>query len=515
METMASDGTALSDVGSSVLVRDAGVWMKMGGVVLVGLLTLAVMEQLYFLRVRKTQSGKSLPGPVIAMPFIGSILNMTADPFGFWNAQRDYAPSGISWNSIVGYFSVLVTEPEAVRTILNNNGDDSFKMILHPNGHKLLGDANIAFINGPKHKALRKSFVSLFTRKALSVYLKIQQECIRDTLKKMIASNGAEFELRPFVRDLNLRTSQYVFVGKYIRDQEQFSKDYLELTLGFLCLPILFPGSQLYKSIQARKRVTVELAHCAKLSKARMEAGEEPECLMDFWAQRVLEEIDECDRSGAPYAHYASDDGMGHVMLDFLFASQDASTASLAWVTVLMADHPEILAKVREEQQAVRPNNEPLTFDLMEKLVYTRAVILETLRFRPPAVFVPQIAMADYQLTPDYVVPKGSMVFPSLIEVCHQDFPEPHTFLPERMMPERQEHITHRANFLPFGQGPHYCVGREYAVNHLIAFLSMLSTECDWTRRRTDKSDMYEYLPTIYPGDSLVRLHARQPASAA
>ena len=35
-------------------------------------------------------------------------------------------------------------------------------------------------------------------------------------------------------------------------------------------------------------------------------------------------------------------------MLDFLFASQDASTASLCWTLTLMADHPDVLEKVGE-----------------------------------------------------------------------------------------------------------------------------------------------------------------------
>ena len=32
--------------------------------------------------------------------------------------------------------------------------------------------------------------------------------------------------------------------------------------------------------------------------------------------------------------------------MDFLFASQDASTSSLVWLVALMADHPNVLAKV-------------------------------------------------------------------------------------------------------------------------------------------------------------------------
>ena len=43
--------------------------------------------------------------------------------------------------------------------------------------------------------------------------------------------------------------------------------------------------------------------------------------------------------------------------------------------------------------------------------------------------------------------------------------------------PERQEDVVYRNNFLTFGVGPHMCVGREYAINQLTAFLSILSTK--------------------------------------
>lgn len=48
----------------------------------------------------------------------------------------------------------------------------------------------------------------------------------------------------------------------------------------------------------------------------------------------------------------------------------------------------------------------------------------------------------------------------------------------------RKEDVTYAGNYLVFGHGPHYCVGKEYAINHLIAFLAILSTSLDWTRFR-------------------------------
>mmetsp|Transcript_4524 Transcript_4524/g.7920 ORF Transcript_4524/g.7920 Transcript_4524/m.7920 type:complete len:515 (-) Transcript_4524:2001-3545(-) len=476
------------------------------------ILLLVVLEQLRFFNNRRCSSGDILPGRTFALPFIGDIIHMVLAPMEFWDTQRLYhLKHGISWMSLFGKYSIIVSDPKTVRTILNNNGDHAFSTILHPNGHTLLGPGNIAFISGPGHKRLRRSFLTLFTRKALSVYLHIQESKTRDALIQMLKENpsGKEFEVRNYVRDLNLKTSQAVFVGPYIRDQDAFSKDYLEITLGFLCFPICFPGTQLYSSVQARKRVIHELTHCAKESKKYIAQGGEPRCLLDFWSQRILEELKLNQIENDEIPEYSSDFGMGEVMLDFLFASQDASTASLAWIFTLMADNPSILEKVRHEQASLRPNSEPLTFEIMERMVYTRAVVLEILRYRAPAIFVPQVAKQNYKLTEDYTVPKGTLVFPSLIDVCHQGFPNPECFEPERMLPPRNEHIQYRENYLPFGIGPHGCVGREYAINHMMTFLAVLSTECTWTRRRTEISDDIVYLPTIYPADSLITMKAR------
>ena len=68
---------------------------------------------------------------------------------------------------------------------------------------------------------------------------------------------------------------------------------------------------------------------------------------MDFWALRCLQEMREAEEAGRQPDEHTSDHGMADTVMDFLFASQDASTASLVWMISLMADHPDILQKVR------------------------------------------------------------------------------------------------------------------------------------------------------------------------
>lgn len=121
---------------------------------------------------------------------------------------------------------------------------------------------------------------------------------------------------------------------------------------------------------------------------------------------------------------------------------------------------------------------------------------------------VPQLAAVDFPLADGIVAPKGSVVIPSLMAPVWsgEGFPNADKFDPERMGPGREEHVKYGKHFLTFGCGPHSCVGYQYAVNHLIAFLARMASTVEWERRRTEKSDEFLYLPTIYPADCLLKI---------
>ena len=189
--------------------------------------------------------------------------------------------------------------------------------------------------------------------------------------------------------------------------------------------------------------------------------------------------------------------------MDFLFASQDASTASLSMMTATMAEFPEILERVRKEQARLRPNDEPLTYDLVQEMTFTRQCVLEQLRLHPPAPMVPMMAHGDFQLDENFTAPKGSLIIPSLVGACREGFTDPDRYDPDRMGPERAEDRKFSKQFIPFGVGPHRCVGYNYAINHLTVYLALVAHHASWNRTRTPDSDKIIYLPTLYPHDCL------------
>lgn len=61
---------------------------------------------------------------------------------------------------------------------------------------------------------------------------------------------------------------------------------------------------------------------------------------------QILKEMSEASADNTPPAPYWDDYEIAYCVMDFLFASQDASTSSLVYTLTLMTEYPQILAKV-------------------------------------------------------------------------------------------------------------------------------------------------------------------------
>ncbi|KAF3449919.1 hypothetical protein FNV43_RR05998 [Rhamnella rubrinervis] len=460
---------------------------------------------LFFHQISYLRKKRFAPGPFLVLPFLGNAVSLVRNPTKFWDIQSSLAKSsglGLSVNYIVGKFIVFIRDTELSHRVFANVRPDAFLLVGHPFGKKLFGEHNLIYMMGQEHKDLRRRIAPNFTPRALATYTSLQQITILDHLKKWerLSSDSREpIALRILARDMNLETSQTVFVGPYLGSEarQRFNNDYNFFNVGLMKLPVDLPGTAFRNARLAVGRLVETLAGCAKQSKVRMENGEDATCLVDFWMQEALK------KSGEPEPGNPRDVEIGAHLFDFLFAAQDASTSSLLWAVTLLDSHPEVLDKVREEVAGIwSPESDTLiTAEQLTEMKYTQAVAREVVRYRAPATMVPHIAAEDYPLTEAYTIPKGTIVFPSAYESCLQGFTEPDRFDPDRFSCERQEDRLYKRNYLAFGAGAHQCVGQRYALNHLVLFIAMLSTLLDFKRHRTDGCDDIAFVPTICPKD--------------
>ncbi|MCJ1365794.1 RNA polymerase C-22 sterol desaturase [Acarospora aff. strigata] len=435
--------------------------------------------------------------------------------------KSKWASGDLSCVSVFHKFVVIAASRDMARKVFNSPA--FVKPCVVDVAQKLLGPTNWVFLDGKAHVEYRKGLNGLFTRQALELYLPGQDEVYRKYFDKFVdisqrENNGKPVPYMPHFRELMCAVSCRTFVGHYMSEQavKKIANDYYNITaaLELVNFPIIIPFTKTWYGKRAADMVLDEFAKCAAKSKVRMAAGGSVTCIMDGWIrsmqdseeyrQRVASgvEVDESEKP-ASLLRVFSDFEISQTFFTFLFASQDATSSAATWLFQLMADRPEVLDKVREENLALRngDRDESFSMDVLEKMTYTRAVVKETLRYRPPVLMVPYLAKKSFPLTENYTVPKGSMVVPTLYPALHdpQVYPDPETFDPDRWITGDAEKAS--KNWLVFGTGPHYCLGQTYAQLNLMAMIGMASLHLNWEHHITPRSEDIKVFATIFPQD--------------
>jgi cytochrome P450 family 710 subfamily A protein len=83
-------------------------------------------------------------------------------------------------------------------------------------------------------------------------------------------------------------------------------------------------------------------------------------------------------------------------------------------------------------------------------------------------------------------------------------FPFPEKFNPDRFSSQSAEHVKNAKNYLAFGYGPHRCIGKEYAINHLMLYTALMAMTVQWKRNYTSQSEEIVFGTCSYSSPSSV-----------
>jgi cytochrome P450 len=148
--------------------------------------------------------------------------------------------------------------------------------------------------------------------------------------------------------------------------------------------------------------------------------------------------------------------------LTLFLAGHETTAIALTWSWWLLARNPEAGERLHAELDEVLGDRVP-TVEVVPNLPFTRAVVSESLRLRPPVWGIGRTAVAEHRAD-GHTISKGSIVViaPWLLHHDERWWPEPLTFRPERWLGDEQERRPRYA-FLPFGGGPRVCIGEPFA----------------------------------------------------
>lgn len=166
--------------------------------------------------------------------------------------------------------------------------------------------------------------------------------------------------------------------------------------------------------------------------------------------------------------------------LTLFLAGHETTANALSWTWHLLALHPDAEAALHAEVDAVLAGRAPRVDDL-PRLPFTRAVLAESMRLRPPAWTMGREPLEAFEAG-GYRIRAGSVVLLSPWLVHHDPrwWADPERFDPARWSAEREAEQPRFAYF-PFGGGPRKCIGEGFAWTESILVLATLAQR--WTLR--------------------------------
>ena len=160
-------------------------------------------------------------------------------------------------------------------------------------------------------------------------------------------------------------------------------------------------------------------------------------------------------------------------MMTLLFAGFDTVAQALTWTWYLLANHPDQERRLHAELDTTLGGVDRLSVDDLDRLPHTRRIIQEALRLYPPAWAFFRVAQTDDEIG-GYRIPAGSfiMVAPYLLHRHPGFWTRPEAFIPDRFSGDGAS-LERAFQYLPFGHGPHTCMGKRTALVEIQMILAL------------------------------------------
>ena len=336
--------------------------------------------------VRYWQLKGGIAGEPFKIPFVGPFHESVKPSFEKYYAK--WLTGTLSCVSVFHKFVIIASNRDMSRKVFNS--PTYVKPCVVDVASKLLRPENWVFLDGKEHVEYRKGLNGLFTRQALETYLPGQQEVYREYFEEFLQmSRERQHQGQPFVyklRELMCAVSCRTFVGHYMSREgvKRIADDYYNITaaMELVNFPIIIPYTKTWYGKKAADAVIEAFSQCAAKARVRMrQKGAEPECIVDRWLLQMIaseryrervargEKVPDEEKPAMLLRNF-SDYEISMTVMTFLFASQDATSSACSWMLQLLADRPEMLAHVREEAKAIRPDpSKPVTMDMLENMV--------------------------------------------------------------------------------------------------------------------------------------------------
>jgi len=392
----------------------------------------------------------------------------------FLETCRDHYGDVFTIRLNTGRTVVVAGDPAIAKEVFTGSPDDlhagAGNVVLKP----LLGGRSVLLLDGPEHLRQRRLMLPPFHGERMRAYGDVMTEVAERHVGAWPV--GQAFAVHPTMQAITLEIVLRTVFG--VEDQARIAQfgAPLQRLLNSTDHPARLLALQFTRSEGARPRspwgrlyglMAPADAMIHEEIAARRSEGEQGDDILSL----LLAARDEDGNA-------LTDAELRDELMTLVVAGHETTATGLAWALERLVRHPEVLARLREEQAE-------------GGCEYLDAVIKETLRLRPVVPGV--IRRLQRPLTIGGMdLPEGVHIAPSIYLIHRRPdvYPDPEAFRPERFLGDDQPGTY---EWLPFGGGIRRCLGASFALYEMrmvlaailrLATLETTADEPEAVRRR-------------------------------
>ena len=385
-------------------------------------------------------------------PVFGNLMDLRRDRLGTFAAIHRVGHTVVIH---IGRRPVIMTsEPAFIHEVLVEQAYDFIKGYNYQFLKRLLG-LGLVTSEGDLHKRQRKLAAPALTPKRIAGYA--------DTMAAFADraqaawKDGETIDVSAAMTDLTLEVVAKTLFDTSMRDDARVIDESFRAGSAWVMdesdrifhLPFSLPLPRILRMKAAMRRLNDVVG---RLIAERRASGDKGDILSMLLAAK-----DDTDGSTM------SDEQIRDEAITMIFAGHETTANGLAWTFHLLAQHPEILARLRAEVDGALGGRLPALADL-PRLPYALQVFKESMRLFPPVPMIVRRARRPVEVT-GYKLDEMQGVAVNIWALHRRPdfFPDPERFDPDRFSTENEKKLPRHA-YLPFATGPRVCIGNHFAL---------------------------------------------------